>query len=159
MTALNPLRPEKLYPWKETIMRALTFALFLLPLTPAVASAGDLTVTISDIKNDTGSVLAAVYDSEASFLKPPLARVSVKFKAEQGKVTFALPGLPPGKYAISAYHDENDNGKLDRNAFGVPTEGFGFSNDAHGTGGPPAFAAAAVTVADGSKAIKIDLDY
>jgi uncharacterized protein (DUF2141 family) len=140
-------------------MRASAFALFLLALLPAAASAGELTITISDIKNDTGFVLAAVYESEASFLKPPLARMSVKFKAVLGKVTFALPDLPPGKYAIAAFHDENDNGKLDRNALGVPTEGFGFSNDARGTGGPPSFAAAAVTFDGADKALKIALDY
>src|SRR5579864_7717435 len=55
-----------------TMKRAFALALFLLPFVPAVASAGELTVTVSDIKNDTGWVLAAVYDSEASFLKPPL---------------------------------------------------------------------------------------
>jgi uncharacterized protein (DUF2141 family) len=139
--------------------RSFALAFFLLPFVPAVASAGELAVTVSDIKNNTGWVLAAVYDSEASFLKPPLARVSVKFKAAPGKITFALPDLPPGQYAVAAFHDENDNGKLDRNSLGVPTEGFGFSNDARGTGGPPAFAAAAVTVGDGNKAIKIPLDY
>jgi uncharacterized protein (DUF2141 family) len=126
-------------------MRASAFALFLLALLPAAASAGELTITISDIKNDTGFVLAAVYESEASFLKPPLARMSVKFKAVLGKVTFALPDLPPGKYAIAA--------------LGVPTEGFGFSNDARGTGGPPSFAAAAVTFDGADKALKIALDY
>ena len=140
-------------------MRASAFAVFLLASLPAAASAGELTVTISDIRNDAGYVLAAVYDNEASFLKPPLARVSVKFKAASGKASFALPDLPPGKYAIAAFHDENDNGKLDRNGLGVPTEGFGFSNDAHGAGGPPSFAAAAVSIADGNKSVRIALDY
>ena len=140
-------------------MRAFAFVLFLVTLVPAAAQAGELSVTISDIRNDSGYVLAAVYDSEASFLKPPLARVSVKFKAAQGKLAFALPDLPPGKYAIVAFHDENDNGKLDRNSLGVPTEGFGFSNDARGTGGPPSFAAAAVTFDGATKALKIPLDY
>jgi uncharacterized protein (DUF2141 family) len=140
-------------------MRAMIRAVFLLAFWPVAASAGELTVTITDIRNDTGSVLAAVYDSEANFLKPPLARVSVKFKAAPGTVTFALPNLPPGKYAVAAFHDENENGKLDRNSLGAPTEGYGFSNDARGAGGPPSFAAAAVAIAEGNKAVKIALDY
>jgi uncharacterized protein (DUF2141 family) len=159
MTAAAPPFPLNATPPKETTMRASALALFLLASLPAAASAGELTVTISDIRNDSGYVLAAVYDNEAGFLKPPLARVSVKFKAAAGTASFALPDLPPGKYAIVAFHDENDNGKLDRNSLGAPTEGFGFSNDARGTGGPPSFAAAAITFDGASKALKIPLDY
>jgi uncharacterized protein (DUF2141 family) len=36
-------------------------------------------------------------------------------------------------------HDVNKNGELDKNALGIPKEGFGFSNDAAGTFGPPGF--------------------
>ena len=50
-------------------MRSMTLAFLLIASVPAAARAGELTVTISDIRNDTGYVLAAVYDSEASFLK------------------------------------------------------------------------------------------
>ncbi len=38
-------------------------------------------------------------------------------------------GLQPGTYAVRLMHDENDNGKLDRNLVGMPTEGYGFSNN------------------------------
>ncbi len=45
--------------------------------------------------------------------------------------------LPKGKYAVSAFHDANGNKKLDKNMMGLPTEKYGFSNDARGTFGPP----------------------
>ncbi len=45
--------------------------------------------------------------------------------------------LPPGEYAISVFHDENKNGKMDSNFFGIPKEGVGASNDAKGQLGPP----------------------
>lgn len=38
--------------------------------------------------------------------------------------------LPPGKYAVMAYHDANGNGKLDKDSNGRPLERIGFSNDA-----------------------------
>jgi uncharacterized protein (DUF2141 family) len=61
---------------------------------------------------------------------------------------------------VASYHDENDNGKLDTNAFGLPTEGYGFSNDAQGTLGPPSYTQAAFDF-DGKsdKAIRFSLNY
>ena len=125
----------------------------------AVASAADLTVTVKDVRNTTGSVLIVVYD-EGSFGKPELAKAKQKANATQGEVKFVFHDLPAGKYAVAAFHDENGNGKLDRNSLGIPTEGYGFSNDAQGTGGPPKFAQAAFDF-DGktNKAISFSLNY
>lgn len=50
-----------------------------------------------------------------------------------------ISGLPPGDYAISAIHDENDNKKLDKSFIGMPTEGVAFSNNAKISFGPPKF--------------------
>jgi uncharacterized protein (DUF2141 family) len=50
----------------------------------------------------------------------------------------SIEGLPPGDYAVVALHDENKNMKLDKNLFGWPKEGFGFSDNPHvGLGAPP----------------------
>ena len=38
-------------------------------------------------------------------------------------------GVPPGKYALVCYHDENSNGKFDENMLGMPKEGYCFSNN------------------------------
>jgi len=43
-----------------------------------------------------------------------------------------FPGVAAGTYAVSAFHDENSNGKLDRNFMGIPREGVGASNNAKG---------------------------
>jgi uncharacterized protein (DUF2141 family) len=47
--------------------------------------------------------------------------------------------IPPGEYAIAAFHDENGNNDLDRNFVGIPSEGTGASNDARGFMGPPSY--------------------
>ena len=49
---------------------------------------------------------------------------------------------------MNAFHDENGNGELDTNLFGIPSEGYGFANDPDSTFGPPKFEAAAVNVGD-----------
>ena len=126
-----------------TRIRVLALALFLLPLAATAASAADLTVTVKDVRNASGTVRIAVYDSESSFGKPQLAKAKQKANAKTGEVTFIFHNLPAGKYAVAAFHDENGNGKLDRNSLGAPTEGYGFSNEAQGTAGPPKFAQAA----------------
>lgn len=104
--------------------------------------AADLTVEITNAKSDQGFVGAALYGSAETWLKDGAA-VKLERAAAGATVVLVFRGLPAGRYAISAYHDENGNGKLDRNLVGLPTERYGMSRDARGTMGPPAFDAAA----------------
>jgi len=55
------------------------------------------------------------------------------------KCSYSIKNLKAGKYAVRYFHDENINGNLDTNLVGIPTEGYGFSNNVTGTFGPPAF--------------------
>ena len=143
-----------------TRLPSLALALSLLPLTASLVSAADLTITVNDVQSANGSVFVAIYDSDASFMKPKLAKASRKAKAVKGKVTFVIPDLPAGKYAVASYHDENDNGKLDTNSFGLPTEGYGFSNGAQGAMGPPSYSQAAFDFdAKTNKEIAFSLTY
>ena len=61
-------------------------------------------------------------------------------------MTVIVPDLPPGRYAVAAYVDDNRNGMQDKNLLGVPKEKYGFSNDVRGTFGPPDFAEAAFDI-------------
>jgi uncharacterized protein (DUF2141 family) len=65
--------------------------------------------------------------------------------------------LPEGEYAVSLFVDENSNGKMDKNAIGIPTEAYGFSNDASGNFGPPSFEQAKFVVGKDKAAITITL--
>ena len=56
--------------------------------------------------------------------------------------------LPPGEYAVMAYHDRNGNGRLDTLPVGLPTEPYGFSNEARGVFGPPSWKAARFRLPD-----------
>ncbi len=71
-------------------------------------------------------------------------------------MTVYIPDLPNGNYAIAVYHDANGNNKLDKNFLGIPTEKYGFSNDAMGSFGPPDYEDCIVKV-DGNKEISIKL--
>ena len=126
-------------------------------LTLLFATAADLTVTISGVKNSNGSVAAALFNSEADFRKTPFS--AFRIKASGGPVSFTIHNLPPGKYAMTAYHDENDNGKLDTDLVGAPSEGYGVSNDAREVAAPPQFSKASFDVGDQNQSITINITY
>ena len=127
--------------------------------TLTAAGATDLTVTVNGAKNNSGYVVAAIFNGEKSFLKRPEAFASFRIKASHVDVGFAVKNLPSGKYAVSAFHDENDNGKLDTDPSGNPIEVYGFSNDARGAFGPPEWAQAAFELGDQNKTISIKLGF
>lgn len=101
-------------------------------------------VVVTNVKDTTGMIHVALFSNQNSFLKKPMAGKSVK--AVAGQVVVVFERVPAGEYAASMIHDANKNGKLDTNFFGVPKEGFGFSNDAMGTLGPPSFEKAKFTI-------------
>lgn len=108
-------------------------------------------ITIKGIEEVKGSVLVAVYNSEESFMKKQIA--SKKIKVSNNEVTLVFENVKSGDYAITTFHDENDNDKLDSNFVGIPKELYGFSNDAKGSFGPPSFEKAKVKVGGDKKLI------
>ena len=139
--------------------RRLIFAASLCASALSAAGAADLTVTVSGIRNASGSVSAGVFNSESSFAKPSEALASFRIKSGQGSIRFTVHDLPPGRYAVTAYHDENGNGRLDFDPTGVPTEGYGVSNDARELLAPPRFAKAAFEVRDQNKSVTVNIGY
>ncbi len=129
----------------------------LLAATPGQAEPGVLEVTVAGIRSDAGHVLVAVCDRQ-TFLHET-CRYRGSAPSHRGSVVVRLTGLPPGTYAAQAYQDENDNRKIDRSLFGLPTEGIGFSNDAKMRFGPPSFGDAAFTLNSAGGAIQLTLRY
>lgn len=136
-------------------MRALGTVALLAWLVTSPVAAGDLTVEVRGTRTDKGTVQAALFDDAADFLVKPMA--ATKSASSIGTVVLKFPGLTPGIYALSVFHDENGNDVLDKNLLGIPTEKFGFSRDAAGLMGPPKFDAARFTVGADSMTIVINL--
>jgi uncharacterized protein (DUF2141 family) len=117
-------------------------------------------VEIVGLRNDKGQVLCALFSSAGDFPKKTdnaLSRATSVISNRQAVCEF--PGIPPSTYAISVFHDENSNGKLDTNLMGIPREGVGASNDARGHFGPPKFDAASFRFSGGRLALKITINY
>jgi uncharacterized protein (DUF2141 family) len=124
---------------KMNTMKSFAILCFLSGFLPFRAQGQDqtLTVVIRNIRNDKGTVAAALYQSDEEFMKKTWQTRSAP--SRKGEVQLVFENIPAGEYAISVMHDVNKNGELDKNALGIPKEGFGFSNDAAGTFGPPGF--------------------
>ena len=156
-------------PEKRFMRVATTAALVVLPLP---AGADELRVTVEGIRSAQGTVLIGLYDGPESFEKAieasdkegflidPERFGAVALRANAAmKSAVVFSNLGPGRYAAVAFHDENGNGRLDRNFLGVPAEPYGFSNNVQGFLGPPAFDDAAMVLGDGDGAIRIALIY
>jgi uncharacterized protein (DUF2141 family) len=88
-----------------------------------------------------------VYDSTGFLRKPVYYGIA---KADKGEVTIVIDSIATGKYAVSLFHDDNDNYKLDTGQFGIPVEKTGFSNNAKSKTGPPKFNDCAVKIEEDS---------
>lgn len=87
----------------------------------------------------------------------PTIIMVIKIRDTQARCDFE--DIAPGKYALAVIHDENMNGKLDVDWLGVPTEGYGFSNDAIALLGPPSFSAAGFPYDGRNLNLTIRLNY
>lgn len=118
------------------------FLVFMTGLTHA----GVIELTIKNIPNSNGQIMIGIYNKAEGFTEVDKTFRNKTVPAKKGTMTIKIEGIPNGDYALSVFHDQNANGKLDKNFFGVPTEYYGFSNDARGTFGPPDFSECVVKV-------------
>jgi uncharacterized protein (DUF2141 family) len=144
-------------------MRNMAAVLFLLTAVlpqGQVAQANIVHVEIGGLRNDKGQVFCALYSSPDGFPKnseKAVARIKSAILDKQAVCEFS--GMASGTYAVSVFHDENSNGKLDTNFMGIPREGVGASNGAKGHFGPPKFDAAAFHFSGGRLDLKITINY
>lgn len=104
-----------------------------------------ITVTIENIKNDSGHILLGLHTNE-TFMKAESIQ-SVKKEIKDGKIVATFENVQSGSYAIMVLHDENDNSRMDFEPNGMPAEAYGMSNNQI-LYGPPQFDDAKFEVAD-----------
>lgn len=123
---------------KSIFLKSILAGLFSLASFSFV-NAADLTVTVTGLKQAKGVVRIGVYD-EAGYKNGgsnetrPVFGYSVK--VDSLTVTHIFKDAPEGIYGIKLCHDQNGNGKLDRNMFGIPRKPYAFSNNAKGNMAP-----------------------
>ena len=137
-------------------IKQLTLAIVL--VLTAIVSYGQqstISVEVTNIQSEEGTILIGLFDSEKNFLKTRLK--TERFKAKEGNMKVSFDDIPAGTYTVSIIHDENDNGSLDMNFMGIPSEPYGISMDGKSMFGPPSYEKAKFEVTNKNVDLKISL--
>ena len=129
---------------------ALVVLMWLITAPFAVAEelTGILVVEISGLKDASGDVYIAVYDSDSNWLSEDTfrdAKVTIA-EALDGDLVRTEMHLPLGEYALTVFHDTDNDGELDTNFIGIPKEPIAMSNNAVAKFGPPKYEDAVFTL-------------
>jgi uncharacterized protein (DUF2141 family) len=138
----------------------ISLLLFSLTYLNAQENKGNIEVIITGFKNSSGKAATALFPSEKGFpMKGELAVKKVSADIAQSSCAVVLRDIPYGTYAVSVFHDENSNGKLDTNMLGMPQEGVGASNNAKGRFGPPKYKDASFVLDSNEKQMNVTIQY
>lgn len=119
-----------------------------------------LQISVSGMHSAKGNVTITIYPDESShFLdgKYKLARQILPVTLPVTHACFAFTA--PGYYAVALFHDENDNHHFDTTLFGVPAEGYGFSNNPRLYFGPPDLKRVRFSAHSGDNPLAIRVKY
>lgn len=131
----------------------------LMPLVVKAQPTAKLTVTVDGLRQTSGQVCLKVHATEEGF--PQSAKGVVQSgcaKITGNSATKDFYGLKPGTYAVSLFEDKNSDGKLNTNFIGIPSEGFGVSNNPKVKNRPPKFKEASFDLSQ-NKTINITVKY
>ena len=136
------------------------FVLLVLMLLPFATYAEKIQVNIKGIRNLKGTIRIAVFKDNESFKREePFKTIEVKKRGLfKGSLNCSFD-LPTGIFALALLDDENDNELMDKSFFGIPEEGFGFSNYEHTGIFAPVFNDFKFFVKKGINKIKMTLKY
>jgi uncharacterized protein (DUF2141 family) len=132
--------------------------------TPAetMAKTPNLEVTFKELKTSTGQMCLSLFSGPKGFPKGGSDSDLVVSKCTpvaNSAAAFTFSDLKPGNYAITAFHDVNNDGKMNKTAFGMPEEGFGFSNNPTIGFSAPSFDETKFPVATSKAVVSIQLKY
>ncbi|MEI6019720.1 MAG: DUF2141 domain-containing protein [Bacteroidota bacterium] len=121
----------------------------------------NIKLEIIGVRSHQGKIKMGVYISSQRFEEKKDSKIITieKHQLQNQKLSFSFY-LAPGTYGFSVLDDENDNSKMDFNFFGMPKEGFGFSNYYHSGFTYPKFQNFSFTIQPGEeKHVQIKLRY
>jgi len=135
-------------------MKYLLICILTILSTTSSTAQSDVTVVVENIKTIKGKVMVCLVDQKEHFLEDCQNGQMVKVDGATAQVVFS--GISAGQYAISTFHDKNNDDELNTNFVGIPKEPFGFSNNPTIIFGPPSYEKCLVDVS-GNKTITITL--
>jgi uncharacterized protein (DUF2141 family) len=143
-------------PFSSALWRAVWAALLCLPLAASSAAAEEgSSLNVIEFRTqvrELGGVVRCGLFARDGWLKKPVGADTARITGRQALCVFKK--IPAGTYGLSAFHDQNNNGKLDTNLLGMPTEDYCASNNARGVLGPPSFNDAKFVYKAGTKRLE-----
>jgi uncharacterized protein (DUF2141 family) len=121
---------------------------------------GALNVELRGFRSQEGQVWVRVFQGEDGF--PTAGEQAVRtenVRVRGADMTLRFEGLAFTDYGISVHHDENDNGEFDMTWLFQPEEGYGASNDAEPSMGPPSYDDAQFDFSRDGQRVIINLKY
>ena len=137
-------------------MRSIFLILILSAFQFGYSQPGNLKITINNIKSVSGTINIGLYNNAGDFPEEEKEYKLIILEVKALEITHTFKDLPQGEYAIALYHDENKDDECNRNFFGIPKEGYGFSNNIKPTFSAPSFEDTKFQLED-SKSITISL--
>jgi len=92
------------------------------------AQTGKIKVEVSNINNEKGVIYIGIYNNPTTFPKADVV-FEKRIKAKKTTISHSFENVKTGNYAVAIYHDEDENGKINRYFFGMPSEQYGFSRN------------------------------
>jgi len=121
-----------------------------------------LTIRVTGIRNAKGKVSVALFKDGVGFPMDPSAIVAAKrgdIDPQALVATIVFENLPQGTYAAVVLHDDDLSGQMSFDAQGIPTKGYGVSNNPPSQSGPPTAEEAKFIANQAASAIGIKMVY
>ncbi len=119
---------------------------------------GRVVVIITNIPENVGTAMVALSNSKEDYEKEGIAFMGRSAEVAENRAEVEFENIPYGIYAIKVFHDEDEDGELDTNFLGIPSEAYGFSNNARGSFGPAAWEDAKFTFSSEKDTLFIFVD-
>lgn len=118
------------------IIASLTCLVIFLFCKVTVVYAAEIQVRLNNPPPE-GTLVFLLFNSPNAFgdLRDPVKELK---SPSDHRETYRIGDVAAGEYALVIYHDENGNGRLDKNFIGIPKEPMGFSNR-YRPKGPPVY--------------------
>ena len=123
----------------------------------AVEESPQIRIRVTGLRNDEGRLVCGLF-VEDNWLRTG-AVPGEGGEIEQGTAVCRFRDVAPGTYAISAYHDEDDDGRLDTGFMRIPKEGTAASHNAYRRFGPPRYRDAKFDYAGGVLELEAKMRY
>ena len=131
-------------------------------LTAQTKDTTTLTVRVTGARNTKGKIGVTLFQDAQGFpddTSKAIRQQSVEIDPNTMSAQVTFKDLPQGTFAVSVLHDENGNGKMDKNFVGMPKEGYGASNNPSKKRRAPTFDEAKFSLNASEQTIEIRLIY